>query len=588
MNSKETAEHFKKNLLIGAVIFSAVAAVFFPDLNPAPGIVSDDRAYIGQWARLDLSFENILFYFKHQVLYLHSPLVMFSFMLDKFFWADNYITGAHIVNTFLHAVSAVLFFNLLNALHFDRREKSSLRIPLVLSAVMTLLWAVHPQRAESAAWASERKDVLVTLFFLGAALTFIKSFRQNKFDIAGSVLLALSFLCKPMLITFPALAAVFIFCETRSRDFRKKLKFIIPSAAVCLLYLIINASQMGESASKNNLGDPAMLLETAANIGRYFAKNFFPLDLCTWYSAALPYSDALYLLIPALPLLLLKSRWKEFSLYCLLPCAVMFGIAVSPVSGIVPIGATGFADRYSYIPSIFLTTGTAFLVSAAMEKWKHAAKLFYCLAAAVLVFFCIETRLVCKLYRNEKDFLENALSVKNPHHRMLYSYGHRLLTEKRFNEAEQLADSMSIPRRASDSTAKHIVTYKKTVKALVKIYRGNIAAGLPELDEVIFSEASACLKNYSSNFALDTLTLAAQLHLKYGNTRYAAHIFGMLSDFYGEYDPAERDFYLGVRAMIRKEYADAENFFARALQGRPDDAKIMANLKAARAKQGRM
>ena len=62
----------------------------------------------------------------------------------------------------------------------------------------------------------------------------------------------------------------------------------------------------------------------------------------------------------------------------------------------------------------------------------------------------------------------------------------------------------------------------------------------------------------------------------------------MLSDFYGEYDPSERDFYLGVRAMIRREYAEAEMFFLRALQVRPDNERISANLKAARARLGKL
>ena len=588
MFSSRNSKLLSKHIIFCAVIFLTVAAVFFPALNSTPDIVSDDMVYIGQWARLDFTIENILFYLKHPVLYLFSPLVMYSFMVDKLLWTDNYITGIHITNAVLHAISAVLLFNLLNMLHFYRKGKHSLRIPALLSAAATLLWALHPQRAESVAWASERKDVLITLFFLGAALSFVKSFRKNKFDITGSLLLALSFLCKPMLITFPALAAVFIFCETRGRNLRKKVKFIIPSAAVCLLYLAANATQMGKSAAQNHLGDPAMLLNTAANVGRYFAKTFYPLDLCTWYPIILPYTDALYLLIPALPLLLLRGRWKNFSLYCLLPCVVMFGIAISPVSGIVPIGATGFADRYSYIPSVFLTVGTAFIAAAAMEKWKHLTKIFYFFTALILLFFCIETRLNCGLYRDKKDFHENALAVKNPHHRMLYSYGHVLLSEKRFDEAVQLADSIQILPRTPADVAAQTVTYRKTVKALVKIYRGNTDTGLKELDEVLFSKESASLKHYSSNFALDTLKMAAQLHLRKGNISYAAHIFGMLSDFYGEYDPAERDFYLGVRAMIRREHADAERFFTRALQARPDDKRILANLQAARAKQGKM
>lgn len=588
MQINGSAKTIKIDIIISSLIFLAATAVFFPSWDPLPGLVSDDNAYIGQWARLDCTLDNILFYFKHQVLYLHSPLVMLSFMADKLLWGSKHIFGSHVTNAVLHAFSAVLFYKLLTVLHFFRKGKISLRIPPAAAAAIALLWALHPQRAESVAWACERKDVLVTLFFLGAALSFINAFRKRKFDIAGTILLALSFLCKPMLITFPALAAVFIFCETRGKDFRKKLKYIIPSAAICCLYIIINATQMGKSASNHKLSDLLTVLETAANVGRYFIKTCYPYDLCTWYPVILPYTDALYLLIPASMFLLLKSKWKNFALYCILPGIVMFGIAVSPVSGIISIGATNFADRYSYIPSIFLAAAIAFAVSAAMEKWRYFSGVFYIISGVAVIFFCIETRNLCGIYRDENKFLENALSAENPHHDSLYAFGHHLLIMKRYSEAETLAKNMQIPARVTESTVRHIRTFKKTLYALARIYQGDITGGLPELDKVIFSKDSACLKNFTANFAHDTLLLAARLHLKYNNVRYAAHIFGMLSDFYGEYDPSERDFYLGVRAMIRQEHAEAEMLFARALKAKPGNEKIIVNLKAARAKQGKL
>ena len=120
----------------------SAAAVFFPSISSAPDIVSDDRAYIGEFARLDFTLDNILFYFKHPILYLHSPLVMFSFMADKLIWGKNYVLGIHIFNVILHAVSAVLFFNLLNMLHFYRKGKTSLRIPKTVSAA--IFWFRRP------------------------------------------------------------------------------------------------------------------------------------------------------------------------------------------------------------------------------------------------------------------------------------------------------------------------------------------------------------------------------------------------------------------------------------------------------------
>ena len=562
----------------GAVLFCTVLAVFFPSLDSVPRIVSDDRVYIGEWTRLDFTLENIIFYFKNPILDLHSPLVMLSFMIDKLVWGKYLSYGAAIGNALLHAVSSVLFFVLLNMLHFYRRGKTSLRITPFFAALAALIWAVHPQRAESVAWACERKDCLVVFFFLAAAVSFICFYRRRKFDIPGSVLLALSFLCKPMLITFPALAAVFVFCETRGRGFWKNLKYVVPYAAVSLLYLVINSTQMGRSAAGTRLAKPELWIDIAANVGRYFGKTFVPCNLTTYYPAELPLSDAWYLVIPALLLPLLWSRSRSFILYCLLPCVVMFGIAVSPVSGVVSIGGSEFADRYSYLPSLFLVTGSAFLLVLLVEKFPRSRTWVIGAAALTAVFSSVEVRLNCELYRDEEKFLESALAADNPHYRILYSYGHRLLLEKRYAEAMALAGAIKAPRGASDFTAHHIDVFRRTLRAVAMIYTGSVDAGLAEFDRVIFSRDCACLKDFSYNFAKDNLALASKLHLQRGNLRHAAHIFGILSDLYGEYDPAERDFYLGVRAMILREYRGAVFYFDRAYKIRPDK-RIEMNLQ---------
>ena len=571
----------KISLLYSIALFGIVLAVFFPFLDPLPRIVSDDRVYIGEWARLDFTLENIIFYFKNPVLYLHSPLVMISFMLDKLMWGDLLTYGASLINAVLHAASAVLFFRLLGVLHFYRRGKVSLRIAPYLAALAALIWAVHPQRAESVAWISERKDCLVTLFFLASATSFIYFYRKRKYDVPGTVFLALSFLCKPMLITFPALAAVFIFCECRGRGFLKKLKYIIPCAAVCLLYLIINAAQMGKSAAGTRLANPELYMDIAANVGRYFGKTFIPCGLTTYYPAELPLSDVWYLAVPVLLLLLLKGKSRNFALYALLPCVVMFGIAVSPVSGVVSIGGSEFADRYSYIPSLFLVTGCAFALALLTDRFPKSRMAVCVVAALVAVFFTAEVRLNCELYRDEGKFLDSALSVDAPHYRILYSYGHRLLFEKRYVEALALADTIKTPRGASGDVARNIDVFRRTLKAVAKMYLGRVDEGLKEFDKVVFSRDCACLKVFSYNFAKDTLSLGAKLHLQKGNSRHAAHIFGILSDLYGDYDPAERDFYLGVRAMILRDYRVAASCFERAYKVRPDE-RIKMNLQEAR------
>jgi hypothetical protein len=61
----------------------------------------------------------------------------------------------------------------------------------------------------------------------------------------------------------------------------------------------------------------------------------------------------------------------------------------------------------------------------------------------------------------------------------------------------------------------------------------------------------------------------------------AAHIFGMLSDLYGELVPEERDFCLGVRAMILRNYPEAVMYFER-LAAKYSNERIISNLNEAR------
>ena len=78
------------------------------------------------------------------------------------------------------------------------------------------LFSLHPQRVESVAWATERKDVLAVFFGLLALLAYVRFVRAAE-DGRGRryclvlVLFVCSLLAKPMLVTFPVLLLVLDF-----------------------------------------------------------------------------------------------------------------------------------------------------------------------------------------------------------------------------------------------------------------------------------------------------------------------------------------------------------------------------------------
>ncbi|HEY2091890.1 MAG TPA: hypothetical protein VGJ81_08385, partial [Thermoanaerobaculia bacterium] len=93
-----------------------------------------------------------------------QPLTWLSLMLDVRLFGVR--PGAMLVeNVLLHAISALLLF-----LTFFAATKNVNR-----SAAVAAIWAVHPLRVESVAWAAERKDVLSTLFFIAAMLAYVCS-----------------------------------------------------------------------------------------------------------------------------------------------------------------------------------------------------------------------------------------------------------------------------------------------------------------------------------------------------------------------------------------------------------------------------
>jgi len=126
------------------------------------------------------------------------PMVFTTFWVEYQLWGDSPL-GYHLVNILLHGLGAVLAWRLLRRL----------RVPGAWLAAA--LWAVHPVMVESVAWATERKNVLSGVFYLGAALAFlawverVREGRRGWGVLAGSVLLfAGALLAKTVTASLPA------------------------------------------------------------------------------------------------------------------------------------------------------------------------------------------------------------------------------------------------------------------------------------------------------------------------------------------------------------------------------------------------
>src|SRR5712691_7147403 len=106
----------------------------------------------------------------------YIPLTWMTFGLDYLLWGMNPL-GYHLTNLLLHAANAVVFFFLVRRLLTRALPSSSERghALAVSAAFSALVFAIHPLRVESVAWATERRDVLSGLFYLSAVLAYLRA-----------------------------------------------------------------------------------------------------------------------------------------------------------------------------------------------------------------------------------------------------------------------------------------------------------------------------------------------------------------------------------------------------------------------------
>ena len=95
------------------------------------------------------------------------PLVYTTFWLEHKLWGFDPM-GYHIVNVLLHLGNTLLVWHLMR------------RLAVPGAWVVAAVFAVHPLHVESVAWVIERKDVLSGLFYLAAALTWMRFAEQPR------------------------------------------------------------------------------------------------------------------------------------------------------------------------------------------------------------------------------------------------------------------------------------------------------------------------------------------------------------------------------------------------------------------------
>lgn len=360
----------------------------------------DDGEYVTENAAIKsgLSWSTVKWCFTHTVAANWHPLAMMSHALDCTLFGQN--AGAHhLVNVAFHAANTVLlFWLLLSLLRPTDDARSASATHLWMCAIVAALFGLHPLRAESVAWISERKDVLSAFFFILTLISYVRyvRLRQQKLPavpayITTLVLYSLGLLAKPMLVTMPfvlllidywPLGRVLKINSLRSVIAEKIPMFLLCGAVSAATF--ISQNRAGSVVTLDRFSVSDRLINAVVSYARYLSKTFIPINLCGYY----PYETwSLWQILGSILLVLIVTAFAVRSArkrpYLFVGCFWFVGMLV-PVIGFAQVGGQSMADRYTYLPHIGLFIAVTWGLFEVARKPALIALSVAAIASAVL------------------------------------------------------------------------------------------------------------------------------------------------------------------------------------------------------------
>jgi len=276
----------------GVLIVLLTLLVYVPAITG--GFIWDDDFYVTGNETLRSAGGLLRIWAEPGAVPQYYPLVHTTYWLEYRLWGlDPY--GYHLVNVLLHAAAAVLLWVLLRRL----------AVPGAWFAAM--VFALHPINVESAAWITERKNVLSAVFYLAALLAWCRwsgltaPARPGKHPrghtpraplphgahYAASLLLFFcALLSKTVTFSLPAAALLLTWWRRGRigrRDVLPLLPFFTAGLAAGALTLWMEVEHVGASGAEWSLTLIERLLLAGRVLWFYAGKILFPLEQCFVY-----------------------------------------------------------------------------------------------------------------------------------------------------------------------------------------------------------------------------------------------------------------------------------------------------------------
>jgi len=456
----------------------------------------------------------------------YHPLTILSYAVE-YHMAGSSPFLYHFDNILFHLLNIALFAWMMWLL----TKKSYATI------IAAALFAIHPMRVESVVWAAERKDVLYTLFYLLASISYIfyltKTTRKPRYYLFALILFLFSVLSKGQAVVLPLTFILIDYWYKKKITFRSQ-SDKIPFFAIALLFGILAILAQSSSLTSQRLVSYPVFerfLFAAYNITAYLYKLIFPYDLACFYGYPTPDKMGLIYVSSLLTLIILAVVFLRFKNNRTILFGSLFFLAtIFIVIQILPIGNAIIADRYTYIPYI----GLFFIIGMLLDKLLTGnPKLripVLSLLAVQFIVFAVASYLQSETWQNNETLWNRALK-NNPEEGMCYNnLGVNYIDKKEYDKALGLLQKS--------------ILYKETFTEVYRAY-SNIGK--------IYSETGKdreAIKNFST-----AVEIAPTFQDGYFNR-------GLSYTTVGKYDSAIADF----TTIIKKLKPDhAESYYSRAI-----------------------
>src|SRR5213592_645132 len=431
----------------------------------------------------------------------YIPLTWMTLGLDYLLWGMNPV-GYHLTNLLLHAANAVVFFFVVRRLLTRALSSPSERgHALALSAgFASLVFAIHPLRVESVAWATERRDVLSGLFYLLTILLYLRAREREERGRAWYWLSVAAFVCallsKSMVVNLPVVllildvyplrrlgGAVGWLSESARRVYVEKIPFVLLAAGASAIALMAQLSH-DTMVSVVQLSGLGRLAVSAYGLSFYLWKMVAPVNLSPLYElppAVNPWAPPFLLsygVVVAITAIVLAFRRRVPGL----PAAwVAYIVVLLPVLGIFQSGPQIAADRYTYLAGL----GWAILAGAGLLScWRSSRRsktgtpanwLLAGIAFCVVVGLGVLTWSQAKVWRDSERLWAHTLAIDPNSPLAQNNFGYELYRQGK------LAEAIEHYRQALQIKPDYALAHANWGLAL--IHQGKLAEALEHLQQ---------------------------------------------------------------------------------------------------------